>query len=98
MKHVRQVTYLSCLAGLKVPVNGTVYLRLTSKMCTPMTNTLDSLPDATILKLHHYYGMRPRKTTQYAYFQQLDWSIYLGMGQESSGLAIAGRHDFVYFF
>lgn len=85
---------LACFAGLRVPVNGTVYLRLTAKKCTPTANDPNSFPTASILKLHHYYGMRPRKTTQYAYFQQRDWSVYMGMGQESSGFAIAGKASF----
>ena len=48
------------------------------------------MPSASVLKVHHYYGLRPRKTSLYNYFQLRDWSAYLGMGTEPKGYAIAG--------
>lgn len=62
-------------------------------MCSPVNNALNALPAAKILKIHHYYGMRPRKTSQYAFFQQKDWTVYMGMGREDKGFAIAGKPE-----
>jgi len=73
-------------------VNGTIYLRLVSLTpCPAIGNAGRPLPRAQVLKVHHYFGLRPRKTSLYAAFQQRDWSAYLGMGEEEQGFAIAGQ-------
>lgn len=72
-------------------MNGTIYLRLVSLTpCPALGNAANLLPSAQVLKVHHYFGMRPRKTSLYAAFQQRDWTAYLGMGGEQNGYAIAG--------
>ncbi len=72
-------------------MNGTIYLRLVPlTQCPAVSNAANPLPTAQVLKVHHYFGMRPRKTSLYAMFQQRDWSAYLGMGDEQEGFAITG--------
>ena len=72
-------------------MNGTIYLRLVSLLaCPAVSNAANPLPAARVLKVHHYFGMRRRKTSLYAAFQQRDWTAYLGMGEEQNGFAIAG--------
>lgn len=79
-------------AGVKLPVHGIIYLRFTRKGdCPAYSNAGNPLPTASVLKVHHYYGLRPRKTSLYNYFQHRDWTAYLGMGAESKGYAIAGE-------
>lgn len=80
-------------AGVKLPVNSTIYVRLSPiDTCPSVANAKNKLPSAKVLKVHHYYGMRPRKTSLYAFFQQRDWTAYLGMANEAKGFAIAGRN------
>lgn len=79
-------------AGVRLPVNGTIYLKLVpTNGCQNISNVGNPQPDAQILRLHHYYGQRPLKTSLYAHFHQRDWTAYLGMGGEPSGYAITGR-------
>lgn len=79
-------------AGLKVPINGTIYLKLVpGSSCVPAGNFRNPLPEAQLLRTHHYYGYRPYKTSSYAHFHPRDWSAFLGMGSESDGFLITGE-------
>ena len=65
-----------------------VYLNITAKDCQPA----NPIPTGRILNTHHYYSKRPYQTYMYGEFDKWQWAAYIGMGNETSGTALAGQH------
>ena len=76
---------------LVVPANGTVYLNVTATNCRLQGNAGNPLPNAVVLKKHYYFGFRPSRTWQYGEFDSRDWAAHIGMGNETTGFALAGE-------
>ena len=68
---------------------GVVYLNITASDC----QIANPVPNGRVLRTHHYYSKRPYATYMYGEFDSLKWSAYIGMGNETVGTALAGRHS-----
>ena len=73
-----------------IPVSGIMFMNITATSCAVHGNSHLPLPDGVVLKPHHYFGFRPRRTNLYSMFDRRNWAAHLGMGDEPSGWAIAG--------
>lgn len=65
---------------------GVVYLNISASDCQPA----NPVPSGRVLRTHHYYSKRPYATFMYGEFDTLKWSAYIGMGNETQGVALAG--------
>jgi len=86
-----QYTYPPKGGPTVVPISGVLFLNITATHCAPFGNSHLPLPDGVVLKPHHYFGFRPERTNLYSMFDRRNWAAYLGMGDESTGWAIAGE-------
>ena len=68
-----------------------MFLNITADACEAHGNSHLPLPEGVVLKMHHYFGFRPKRTNLYNMFDRRNWAAYLGMGDEPSGWAIAGE-------
>lgn len=84
-------TYPGKNGNLTVPANGTVYLNISASSCWLPSNAANPLPNARVLKKHYYFGFRPALTWLYGEFDSREWAAHLGMGNETHGLALAGK-------
>lgn len=66
---------------------GITYLNITAADCRPA----NPVPNGRVLRTHHYYSKRPDATFMYGEFDNLKWSAYIGMGNETQGTALAGE-------
>jgi hypothetical protein len=86
-----QYTYPPKGGPATIPVSGTMFINITATHCAAFGNSHLPLPDGVVLKPHHYFGFRPKRTNLYSMFDRRNWAAYLGMGDEPSGWAIAGE-------
>ena len=75
-------------APFVLPHEGVAYLNITTTpdQCVPSP----SYPAGRIIKRQSYYGFRPARTYLYGEFDTRTWTAYVGMGNETDGIAMAG--------
>lgn len=72
--------------NFSLPVDGVAYLNVTGTDCIPTP----ARPSGRIIRRQSYYGFRPARTYMYGEFDHRTWTAYVGMGNETSGVALAG--------
>lgn len=76
---------------LRLPVAGIIYFNVTGNDCEPTP----ARPAGRIIKRQNYYGFRPARTYLYGEFDHRTWTAYVGMGNETSGVALGGTWQFL---
>lgn len=70
-----------------LPYAGILFLNVTGSSCLPAP----AKPAGRVTMRHSFYGFRPARTYLYGEFDQRTWTAYVGMGNETSGVALAGE-------
>lgn len=79
--------------NFSLPVDGVAYLNVTGTDCIPTP----ARPSGRIIRRQSYYGFRPARTYMYGEFDHRTWTAYVGMGNETSGVALAGEEGCLCF-